>query len=168
MELKTSLLTSSNFWVWVLCYADDHSASLFWNKEPIWGLHLDFNYCQTIAGLLIWGTLSDEKTGLSFTIAAGPCQCRHFAVWVPYFTVSVLRFPFSSPPTTRRAAVEVFDTTSTWDCSCLTSGYAAMIADTALTDVTLHIPHLISLYSATSNSLLWLSAFNSERVNHSN
>jgi hypothetical protein len=31
----------------------------------------------------------------------------------PYFTVSHLRLPFSSPPTTRRVTVEVFDTAST-------------------------------------------------------
>jgi hypothetical protein len=42
--------------------------------------------------LLMWGALSDERTGLSFTIAPGPCQCRHFRVRLPwdswtYFTV---------------------------------------------------------------------------------
>jgi hypothetical protein len=31
----------------------------------------------------------------------------------PYFTVSDLRLPFSSPPTTRRVTVEVFDPVST-------------------------------------------------------
>jgi hypothetical protein len=31
----------------------------------------------------------------------------------PYFTVSDSKFPFASPPTTYRATVEVFDTTST-------------------------------------------------------
>jgi hypothetical protein len=35
----------------------------------------DFCYCQSVAGLLMWGALSDERTGLSFTIAAGPRQC---------------------------------------------------------------------------------------------
>jgi hypothetical protein len=33
----------------------------------------------------------------------------------PYFTVSDSRLPFSSPPTTRRATVEVFDPASTGD-----------------------------------------------------
>jgi hypothetical protein len=33
-----------------------------------------FYYCQTVTGSLIWGALSDERTGLSFTIAAGPLQ----------------------------------------------------------------------------------------------
>jgi hypothetical protein len=48
------------------------SASLSWNEAPIWGLRPDFYYCQTVAGLLMWGALSDVRTGLSFIIAAGP------------------------------------------------------------------------------------------------
>jgi hypothetical protein len=51
---------------------DGQSASLSWNKAPIWGLRPDLYYCQSAAGLLMWGALSDERTGLSFTIAAGP------------------------------------------------------------------------------------------------
>jgi hypothetical protein len=67
---------------------------------------------------LIWCALSDERTGLSFTLAAGPRQRSHFRVRVPYdswpyFTVSYLRIPFWSPPTTRRVTVDVFDTAST-------------------------------------------------------
>jgi hypothetical protein len=97
---------------------DDQSASLSWNKAPIWGLQPDLYYCLTVAGLLIWGALSDERTGLSFTIAAGPHQRSLPRVPVPwesrpYFTVSDLRLPFSSPPTTRRVTVEVFDPAST-------------------------------------------------------
>jgi hypothetical protein len=93
---------------------DDPSASLSWNKAPIWGLRPDFYYCHTVAGLLMWGALSDERTGLSFTIAAGSSQRSHSRVRVlwdsrPYFTVSDLRLPYSSPPTTRRVTVEVFD-----------------------------------------------------------
>jgi hypothetical protein len=42
------------------------SASLSWNKAPIWGLRPDLYYCQTVTGFLMWGALSDEKTGLSF------------------------------------------------------------------------------------------------------
>jgi hypothetical protein len=97
---------------------DGLSASLSWNKAPNWGLRPDFYYCRTVAGLLMWGALPDEKTGLSFTIAAGPGQRSHFRVRVPwdsrsYFTVSDLRLPFSSPPTTCRVTVEVFDSVST-------------------------------------------------------
>jgi hypothetical protein len=32
---------------------------------------------KTVAGLLMWGALSDDRTGLSFTIAAGPSQRSH-------------------------------------------------------------------------------------------
>jgi hypothetical protein len=42
------------------------SASLSWNEAPIWGLRPDLYYCQTVAGLLMWGALSDDRTGLSF------------------------------------------------------------------------------------------------------
>jgi hypothetical protein len=97
---------------------NSQSASLSWNKAPIWGLRPDFYYRRTVAGLLMWGTLSDGRTGLSFTIAAGPCQRSHSLVRAsldsqPYFTVSDLRLPISSPPATRRVTVEVFDPTST-------------------------------------------------------
>jgi hypothetical protein len=84
------------------------TVSLSWNKTPIWGLRPDLYYCQIDAGLLMWGALSDERTGLSFKIAAGP---RDHTVFYS------LRFEtyFSSPPRTRRAMVEVFDPTSTRD-----------------------------------------------------
>jgi hypothetical protein len=92
---------------------DGQSASLSWNKACIWGLRPDLYYCQTDAG-----PLSDERTGLSFKFAAGPRQRSHSRVRIPsdsrpYFAVSDSRIPFSSPPTTRRATVEVFDPTST-------------------------------------------------------
>jgi hypothetical protein len=68
----------------------------------------------------MWGALSDERTGLSFTTAAGPRQRSHSRVLLPwdsrpYFTVSDSRLPFLSPPTTSRATVEVFDPDSTRD-----------------------------------------------------
>jgi hypothetical protein len=50
---------------------DGQSARLSSNKAPIRGLRPDFYYCQTVAGLLMWSAFSDERTGLSFTIAAG-------------------------------------------------------------------------------------------------
>jgi hypothetical protein len=112
-----SLLT-----VWRLTQSESESsvttggqpASLSWNTAPVWGLRPHFYYCQTVAGLLMWGAHSDERTGLLFTIAAGPHQRSHFWVRVPwdswpYFTVSDSRLPSSSPPTTRRATVEVFE-----------------------------------------------------------
>jgi hypothetical protein len=88
-------------------------ASLPWNKAPIWGLWPDLYYCQRVAGLFLWGALSDERTVLSYTIAAGPRHHSHRVrvPWGlhPYFTVSDSRLLFSSPPTTRWTAVEVFD-----------------------------------------------------------
>jgi hypothetical protein len=45
---------------------DGQSASLSWNKAPIWGLRPDVYYCLTVTGFLMWGALSDERTGLSF------------------------------------------------------------------------------------------------------
>jgi hypothetical protein len=68
----------------------------------------------------MWGAFSDERTGLSFTMAAGPRQHSHS--WVrapwdlrPYFTVSDSRLPFLLPPMSRRSMVEVFDPASTLD-----------------------------------------------------
>jgi hypothetical protein len=77
---------------------DGQSASLSWCQTPTSGPRPDFYYCQTVAGLLMWGTHSDERAGLSFTISAGPRQRSHsrFPVhrdsW-PYFTVSDSRLP---------------------------------------------------------------------------
>jgi hypothetical protein len=75
---------------------DGQSASLSWCQAFIWGLRQDFHCCQTVAGLLIWGVLSDEGTGLPFTIAAGSRQRSHNWARVPrdswpYFTLSDLR-----------------------------------------------------------------------------
>jgi hypothetical protein len=65
------------------------------NKTPIWDIRLVFYYCQTVASLLMWGALSDERTGLSFISAAGPSQGSHSGLQVPrvslpYFIFSIL------------------------------------------------------------------------------
>jgi hypothetical protein len=49
---------------------------------PILGPRRDFCYYDTVGGLLRWGTVSDEKTGLLFTITAGPRQRSHSQVRV--------------------------------------------------------------------------------------
>jgi hypothetical protein len=95
---------------------DGQWASISWDKAPIWGLRPDFYYCHTVAGLLMLGALSDERSDLSFTNAAGPRQRSHSRIRIPwdsrpYFTVSDSRLPFSSPPTTRFVTVEVFEPT---------------------------------------------------------
>jgi hypothetical protein len=87
-------------------------------KHPSGAYYPIFITCVTVTVLFLWGALSDERTGLSFVCAAGPCQRNLSRVRVPwdlrpYFTVSDLRLPFSSPPTTRRVTVEVFDPAST-------------------------------------------------------
>jgi hypothetical protein len=53
-----------------MSYVTTHgqSASLSWNKAPIWGLRPDFYYRPTVAGLLMWGALSDERTGVSLQL----------------------------------------------------------------------------------------------------
>jgi hypothetical protein len=69
-----SLPTASSYQSQSYVTTDGQSASLYWNKAPTWGLRPDFYSCQTVASLLMWGALSDERMGLSFTIAAGPRQ----------------------------------------------------------------------------------------------
>jgi hypothetical protein len=97
---------------------DGRSVSKFWCRALSWAHDqlsisvLNLRFC------FLRGALSDERTGLSFVYAAGPCQRSLPRVRVPwhsgpYFTVSNLRLPFSSPPTTRRVTVEVFDPAST-------------------------------------------------------
>jgi hypothetical protein len=72
------------------------SQSVLEKKAPIWGLRPDFYYCHTVAGLLMWGALSDERTGLSFTIVAGPRQRSHSRL--RYFAVSGSRLLQSGGP----------------------------------------------------------------------
>jgi hypothetical protein len=62
---------------------DGQSASLSRTKAPIRGLRPDFYYCQTVTSLFIRGALSDERTGLSFTIVADPRQRSHSRVRIP-------------------------------------------------------------------------------------
>jgi hypothetical protein len=74
----------------------DQLASLSWCQTHMWGPRPDFCYCQTVAGLLMWGALWWEVG--SFAIAADPCQHSHSRVWVPqdswpYFTVWNSRLP---------------------------------------------------------------------------
>jgi hypothetical protein len=45
---------------------DGQSACLSWDKAPRRDLRPDLYYCLTVPGLLVWGALSDERTGLSF------------------------------------------------------------------------------------------------------
>jgi hypothetical protein len=76
---------------------DGQSASPPWNKAPR-GLRPDFYYCQTIAGLLMWGAVSDERTGLPFTICCWPSPAQSFLGLSPVGLVTIfycLRFETS-------------------------------------------------------------------------
>jgi hypothetical protein len=56
---------------------DGQSASLSWYKTPIWAydqIFIAIRNTSDSCSLLIWGALSDERTGLSFTVASGPSQ----------------------------------------------------------------------------------------------
>jgi hypothetical protein len=97
---------------------DGQPASLSWNKAPIWGLPPDLYYLCDNYSLVLVGRPLWREVGSVFVCAAGPCQRSLSRVRVPwdsrpYFTVSHLRLPFSSPTKTRRVTVEVFDPAST-------------------------------------------------------
>jgi hypothetical protein len=86
------------------------SASLSWNKALIWGLRPDLDYCQTV--VVCWcGAFSLTRGRVCrlqlLLVLASAVKSR------PYFTVSDLGLPFSSPHTTCRVTVEVFDPAST-------------------------------------------------------
>jgi hypothetical protein len=64
---------------------DCQSASLSSNKA-LWGLRADLYYCHTVAGLLIWGALSDERTGLSFARVTVSSNKSVVSMYNLYFT----------------------------------------------------------------------------------
>jgi hypothetical protein len=85
-----------------------------------------FYYSQTVASLLMWGALSDERTCLPrdswpyFTLSdsrlpqprgPGPQFITPRNMMAQLYPQS--RVPFSPPPTTRRAMVVVFEAAST-------------------------------------------------------
>jgi hypothetical protein len=59
-------------------------------KHPSGGRRPDFYYCQTVVGFWTCGVLSDERTGLSFTIAAGLLQRSRSRVPVPQDSLLIL------------------------------------------------------------------------------
>jgi hypothetical protein len=64
---------------------DGQSVSLSWCQVPIWDLRPDFFPPPLVAGLLMWGALSDERTGLSFTMYPYP--------WKRVYRSAKFRFP---------------------------------------------------------------------------
>jgi hypothetical protein len=71
---------------------DGQSASLSWCQSPIWGPWSDSYQREAVLGLLMWGAIPDERTGLQFTNAAEASQHSHSLFRIqqvswPYFTV---------------------------------------------------------------------------------
>jgi hypothetical protein len=80
-------------------------------KHPS-GVYDQIYYCQTVAVLLMWGAFFDERTSLSFKIAAGPRQRSHCRVRVPwdlwpYFSVSDSRLPLSKNQSLRKRVCQL-------------------------------------------------------------
>jgi hypothetical protein len=69
-----------------------------WNKAPIQSLGPDFYYCQTVAGLLVWGALSDERMGhlqLPLALASTVILGSEFRGTLDHILLSQIRdFPF--------------------------------------------------------------------------
>jgi hypothetical protein len=99
---------------------DGESASLFWTKHPsgdydkIFITVTQLRVCWCGALFLTRGRVCRFQLLLALASAV---ILESWVPWnlLPYLTVSNWRLPFSSPPTTRRATVEVFDPASTRD-----------------------------------------------------
>jgi hypothetical protein len=74
------------------------TASLSWNKAPIWGFRPYFYYCQTLAGLLLWSALTRGQVCrlqlLLVLASAVILESESRGTREPYFTVSDWRLPF--------------------------------------------------------------------------
>jgi hypothetical protein len=97
---------------------DGSSASLSWNKAPIWGLRPHFYYCQTVGVFVDLGCSLWREDGSVIYNCCWPSSVQSFWGPSPLGLATIfycLRFetPFSSPPMTRRFTVEVFETVST-------------------------------------------------------
>jgi hypothetical protein len=67
---------------------DGQTASVSSSNAPIWGLRQDIYYFQTVVGLLMWGALSDERTGLSFariTVSSSKSVVSMYNLHFTYF-----------------------------------------------------------------------------------
>jgi hypothetical protein len=98
------------------------------------------------------GTLSNERTGLSFTIVAGPHQLSHSQVRVmwdswPYFTVLDSRHPFSSPPATCRTTVRVWDSQPEFFFQLNTCGHNPDVTSSLARGWVCHLQLLLALTS---------------------
>jgi hypothetical protein len=111
---------------------DGQSASLSWNKAPVWGLRPDFYYCQKVAGLFVWSVLSLTRGRVCLYNCCWPSPAQLFSGPSPVGLVTIfycLRFEtsFSSPPTTRRPTVEVFDPASPYESINYVSSFYTLV-----------------------------------------
>jgi hypothetical protein len=97
-----------------LCYDRRSVGQSVLVSRPIWGTRPDLCYCQTVAGLLIWGALSVEKAGLSFTMPAGPRQRSHSQVRVPRDSCQFYCLRFETPPTWRARSSYLYPPGTGW------------------------------------------------------
>jgi hypothetical protein len=93
------------------------SQSVSLGVEPHLGLMTRYLLLFDSYGIVFLGRPLWRKGSLAFVYAVGPRQRSLYGVRLPwdswpYFTVSDLRLPFSSPHTTRRVMVEVFEPAS--------------------------------------------------------
>jgi hypothetical protein len=102
--------------IWIQSQSQSHIATDGQSATKSWYLAPDITIWQLRS--CFCGEPSLTRGRVCLLYAAGPCQrslSRVRVLWDsrPYFTVSDLRLHFSSPPTTRRVTVEVFDPAST-------------------------------------------------------
>jgi hypothetical protein len=67
---------------------DGQSASLSLNKAPVLRLRPDRYYCQRFAGFLMWGDLSDERTGpllASVTVRSSKRVVSRYNLYFTYY-----------------------------------------------------------------------------------
>jgi hypothetical protein len=83
IHLSSSFSSFYSFKVQSYVTTDSQPGSLSWNKAPIWGLQPDLDYCLTVAGLLIWGALSDERMGLP----TGSCSMLEWKQGFPSLSI---------------------------------------------------------------------------------
>jgi hypothetical protein len=85
MEVKVTLRLTVSQWVLV--------------SSPVWGSWPDVYYCLTVTVLLLWGYLSDVRTGLFFCICCWSLSAQYFSGLSPLglatiFYSQIWDFPF--------------------------------------------------------------------------
>jgi hypothetical protein len=80
-------------------------------------VRVPWDHSLTVTALLLWGALSDDRTGLIWYMLLALAR----VVFLGFESLGTrdhillphVRLPFSSPPTTRMVTMEVFDPVST-------------------------------------------------------